>query len=83
MAVAAAVKGGASDAGMGIYAAAKALDLDFVPIATERYDLIIAESSLQQENIVRLLETLKNPEFKELVNSFGGYDNRQTGERMF
>lgn len=83
MAVAAAVKGGASDAGMGIFAAAKALDLDFVPIATERYDLIIAESSLQQENIVKLLETLQNPEFKQLVNSFGGYDSRQTGERMF
>lgn len=83
MAVAAAVRGGAVDAGMGIYAAAKALDLDFVPIAVERYDLIIAESMLQQDNIVKMLQTLRSEEFKQLIAAYGGYSNRETGERMF
>jgi putative molybdopterin biosynthesis protein len=41
MAVAAAVLDGVADAGMGIMAAAQALALDFVPVATERYDLAI------------------------------------------
>lgn len=83
MAVAAAVLGHATDAGMGIYAAAKALDLDFVPIATERYDLIITESELMQDNIQKLLQTLNNSEFKELIAAYGGYSNRDTGKRMF
>ncbi len=41
LAVAVAVAGGAADAGLGILAAARALDLDFVPLLKERYDLII------------------------------------------
>ncbi|RQD74043.1 MAG: molybdopterin biosynthesis protein, partial [Candidatus Syntrophonatronum acetioxidans] len=41
LAVAAAVASGAADTGMGILAAAKALGLDFLPLAEERYDIII------------------------------------------
>ncbi len=44
MAVAANVLTGAADCGLGIFAAAKALDLDFVPLAHERYDLIIPQN---------------------------------------
>lgn len=83
MAVAAAVLGGAVDAGMGIYAAAKALGLDFVPIAVERYDLVIAESMLEQDNIVKMLQTIRSDEFKQMIAAYGGYSNRETGERMF
>ncbi len=41
MAVAVDVLSGAADCGMGIYAAAKALGLDFIPVEREQYDLII------------------------------------------
>jgi putative molybdopterin biosynthesis protein len=41
LAVAAAVKSGAATAGLGILAAARALDLDFAPLFDERYDLVI------------------------------------------
>ena len=41
LAVAAAVKSGAADCGLGILAAARGLDLDFVPLLDERYDLVI------------------------------------------
>src|SRR5262249_55216058 len=41
LAVAATVAGGAADVGLGILAAARALELDFVPLLKERYDLII------------------------------------------
>lgn len=83
MAVAAAVRGQAVDAGMGIYAAAKALGLDFVPIAVERYDLVIAESMLGHDTIVKMLQTIRSIEFKQLIAAYGGYSNRETGERMF
>ena len=45
MSVAAAVANGSVDAGLGIRAAANALTLDFVPIAEERYDLIVPETT--------------------------------------
>ncbi len=41
LAVAAAVASGVADAGLGIRAAARALDLDFVPMAAEQYELVI------------------------------------------
>ena len=46
MAVAVDVLSGAADCGMGIYAAAKALDLDFIPVEREQYDLILPHSVL-------------------------------------
>src|SRR5208283_2955029 len=49
--VAVAVLSGVADVGMGVLAAARALDLDFVPVATEQYDLVIPEEFLPDEKI--------------------------------
>ncbi len=51
MSVAASVANGSVDAGLGIRAAANALDLDFVPIAEERYDLIVPGRHLQDSKV--------------------------------
>jgi putative molybdopterin biosynthesis protein len=80
MNVAVAVLGGAADAGLGIYAAARALDLDFVPVVTEQYDLIIPEVHFGSENIQRLLETINSDVFKRRVAALGGYSTEKTGE---
>ena len=67
MAVAVAVLSGTADAGLGIYAAAKALDLDFIPVVTEQYDLIIPQAYFESENIQLMLETINSHEFKRRV----------------
>jgi putative molybdopterin biosynthesis protein len=63
MAVAVAVLSGTVDAGLGIYAAAKALDLDFIPVVTEQYDLIIPQVHFESQNIQLMLETINSREF--------------------
>ena len=80
MAVAVDVLSGAADCGMGIYAAAKALDLDFITMVREQYDLIIPSSYLQNQNIQGLIETIRSNNFKERVNALGGYDPGKSGE---
>lgn len=80
MSVAAAVKSGTADAGLGIYAAAKALELDFVPVVTEQYDLVIPDEYFETEKIMILLEAVRSAEFKEQVESLGGYGTEKTGE---
>jgi putative molybdopterin biosynthesis protein len=80
MAVAVAVLSGTADAGLGIHAAAAALDLDFIPVVTEQYDLIIAAEHFDSENVQILLETVNNPEFKNRVDALGGYSTERTGE---
>jgi len=73
MAVAVAVVSGAADAGLGILSAAKALDLDFIPVTSERYDLIIPEVFLETPPLQRLLEVIRSPEFIRRVDELGGY----------
>jgi len=80
MAVAVAVLSGTVDAGLGIFAASKALDLEFIPVITERYDLIIPEIYYQTENIRILLETINSESFKMRVQALGGYHTEKTGE---
>ncbi|MGB8718107.1 MAG: substrate-binding domain-containing protein, partial [Desulfobacterales bacterium] len=79
MAVAVAVLSGAADAGLGIYAAARALNLDFIPVVTEQYDLVIPVAYLDSENIRILLETINTAEFKRAVGRLGGYSTDKTG----
>jgi putative molybdopterin biosynthesis protein len=79
MAIAVAVLSGTVDTGLGIYAAAAALDLDFIPVVTEQYDLIIPSTHLESENIQLLLEAINSKEFKNRVQSLGGYSTKKTG----
>jgi len=82
LAVASAVATGIADAGLGIFASAKALNLDFIPIAEERYDLAIPEEFLSLPGIKLILDTIMRDRFRERVKSLGGYDTRDTGKRM-
>jgi molybdenum cofactor synthesis domain-containing protein len=80
MAVAVDVLSGAADCGMGIYAAARALDLDFIPVEREQYDLITPSAMLDQPNILAVLETIRSRDFRERVNGLGGYDTSKSGQ---
>jgi putative molybdopterin biosynthesis protein len=79
MSVAVGVLSGTADVGLGIYAAAKALKLDFIPVVTEQYDLVIPEAYFESQNIRILLETINSAEFKKRVESLGGYSTTKTG----
>ena len=80
MAVAVDVLSGTADCGMGIFAAAKALDLDFIPVEREQYDLIIPSSVLENASIQVVLETIQSKDFRERVIALGGYDPSRSGE---
>ena len=83
IAVASTVASGIADAGLGILPAAKALGLDFIPIGTERYDILIPSIYFKDEKIQRVIETIRSDEFKKMVSQMGGYDVSRTGEELF
>ena len=84
MNVAAAVASGIVDAGMGIRAAAIALDLDFVPVAEERYDLIIPEDLFSDQRVLAALEIIReNHEFYDKITGLGGYNLRDSGSVVY
>lgn len=78
--VAVAVLSGVADVGMGVMAAAKALGLDFIPVATEQYDLVIPEEFMEDEKIARMLEVIRGDSFKKKVLALGGYGVEMTGK---
>jgi putative molybdopterin biosynthesis protein len=82
MAVAAAVLSGAADVGLGIFAAARALGLDFIPVVTEQYDLLIPETHFDTEPVQELLTVIASTRFKARVAELGGYHTERTGERI-
>jgi putative molybdopterin biosynthesis protein len=82
MAVAVNVLSGSADTGLGVYSAARALGLDFVPLARERYDLIIPRRFAGDHRITALLSLLQMPDFKAGIEALGGYDTPLTGKEM-
>ncbi len=77
--VAAAVASGRADCGLAIAAAAQALDLDFVPLFQERYDLVIPKVHADSELLKPLFSVLSEPEFRESIARLPGYDTSVMG----
>ena len=72
--VAAAVASGRADCGLGIAAAAQALDLDFLPLFQERYDLVIPKIYAESDLLAPLFDIIAGKEFRAAVMSMPGYD---------
>jgi putative molybdopterin biosynthesis protein len=72
--VAAAVASGRADCGLGIAAAAQALDLDFVPLFQERYDLVIPKMFAEEDLLAPLFDLLADSAFREAVSHLTGYN---------
>jgi putative molybdopterin biosynthesis protein len=80
MAVAAAITSGTADVGVGVYSAAKAMDLDFIPIGEEHYDFLILVEYLENELTNAFLEVIRFQDFKEELLTMGGYGVEEIGE---
>lgn len=79
LAVAAAVADGRADTGLGILAAARAHGLDFIPLAKERYDLVIPRAYYESELLQPFLNLLRSSGFRSEVEALGGYDVSEMG----
>jgi putative molybdopterin biosynthesis protein len=77
--VAAAVKSGAADTGLGILAAARALDLDFVPITWEEYELCVPAELADHPGVQAVLDLINQTEFRQAMADLGGYDVTEAG----
>jgi len=68
---------------VGVLAAARALDLGFVPLANERYDLVLLARDRTLPPLNWLLDLVKGAEFCGVAAHLGGYDTRCTGQEIF
>jgi len=78
--VAAAVASGRADCGLAIAAAAQALDLEFIPLFKERYDLVAVREVAESDLLAPLWRLLAQREFREAVSRLPGYDVSVMGQ---
>ncbi len=74
------VSEGKADVGLGLEAAARAYDLDFVFENLECYDFIVKEKSYESLPVQELISWLKTDRFQQILSSMGGYDGKNSGE---
>ena len=72
--VASAVASGRADCGLGIAAAAQALDLEFIPLFQERYDLVIPRLFTESDLLAPLFRLFTDQRFREAIAQLPGYD---------
>ncbi len=73
MAVAAQVASGEADCGMGVYSAAHAMGLGFIPVGEEEYDFVLRRSSLDMPEVQCFLRLLESGDFRRKLEELGGY----------
>ena len=82
LAVAAAVQSGLADAGLGSAAAAAALGLDFVPLASEDYALVLRGDVARGDAGRALLAAARAAEFRAGLAAIAGCDAARAGEEQ-
>jgi putative molybdopterin biosynthesis protein len=80
--VAAAIGGGLADAGVSSEPAALAYGLDFIPLADERFDLLLPAKHAASREVQGLLKVLTSPWLLAQLASLPGYDATRCGERL-
>ena len=76
--VALAVATGTVDAGLGVRSAAADLDLDFIPLAWEDFDIGVTGEALGAA--AHLVAALRTPELRARIAALGGYDTSRSGD---
>jgi molybdate-binding protein/DNA-binding XRE family transcriptional regulator len=70
-----------ADVGVGIRSAAQLFELEFVPLQTARYDLVVPKAYLKfHPTLAHLFETLVSRPFRNEIEALGGYDTSETGK---
>lgn len=70
-----------AEVGIGIRSAAQLFGLDFVPLQTARYDLVVPKAYLKSHpTLAHLFETLTTRPFRDEIEALGGYDTNETGK---
>ncbi|MFQ5880914.1 MAG: substrate-binding domain-containing protein [Candidatus Methylomirabilales bacterium] len=70
---------GEADAGVATRATARLLGLDFTPLTRERFDILIPKERFFSRGIQTLLEIVSSREFRNRVETLGGYDTSESG----
>lgn len=82
LAAAWAVASGAADCCIAAGSAARRFGLDFIPVKSERFDLVLRRQDLKKKAVENLFEILNRSRFRRRLEMFAGYDVSRAGETV-
>ena len=71
---------GRADCCVATRVAARTFGLDFIPLTTERYDLIVRDRAFARESVQVLLDVINRSAFQRELRELASYDMTQTGK---
>jgi putative molybdopterin biosynthesis protein len=74
---------GKADAGVAVRAVAQQYRLDFVPLARERFDLVMHRRDFFEPPVQKLLAFAATPAFRTRAQELGGYDVKALGRVVY
>ncbi len=83
LAAAYAVLSGEADCCLATRSAAHVFGLDFVPLRSERYDLVMRKQTVELPAAQALLDILQRATLRRKLETLAGYDTTQTGAAVF
>ncbi|MCL1695111.1 helix-turn-helix transcriptional regulator [Lysinibacillus sp. BPa_S21] len=81
--VASAVANGHADIGIGIEKISKLIEVDFIPLIRERYDIVLLKTPENHLLIESVKEILNSPEFQSEIDALGDYDVTKMGQVIY
>lgn len=83
LATASYISGGIADVTFGIRSAACKLNLHFIPIAKEKFDLVLRWTNKNEKALEHLIDILQLTNFKESIRNAEGYDASELGQIIY
>ncbi|MGE7884959.1 substrate-binding domain-containing protein [Bacillus sp. NPDC094077] len=81
--VATQVANGKADVGVGSEKVSQIVNVDFIPIMEEQYDLVLLKNKENEELIEVIKEILQSEDFHNELKVIGGYDMTKTGQIIY
>ncbi|KYG36764.1 hypothetical protein AZF08_24935 [Bacillus gaemokensis] len=72
-----------ADVGVGAEKVAQIVNVDFIPVMKEQYDLVILKTAENKQLIEAIKEILQSKDFKNELRAIGGYDISKTGQIIY
>lgn len=72
-----------ADVGIGTEKVAQIVNVDFIPLMEEQYDLVILKNKENEQLIEAVKEILQSTEFQNELRAIGGYDISKTGQIIY
>ncbi|WP_242145379.1 MULTISPECIES: helix-turn-helix transcriptional regulator [unclassified Bacillus cereus group] len=81
--VASQIASGKANVGVGAEKVAQIVNVDFIPLMKEQYDLVILKNKENEQLIEAVKDILQSIEFQNELLAIGGYDVRKTGQIIY